>query len=117
MRKAYTVEEIELQGWVDDEGNPKPIRIHTLTIAKFRKLAAIIDSIKTPEGEEKSLIDVMMEGVAFSMQTFEPELADPDKLSEYIDLPTLEYILDVIAGIRFNDPNLTAAMAAPTPTN
>lgn len=113
MRKAYTVEEIALQGWVDEDGNDKPIRIHTLTIAKFRKMADIMEVIQNPsEDEEKTLLDVMLEAVAYSMETFEPALSDPEVLAEYADMPTLEYILDVIAGIRFNDPNLQAAMAA-----
>lgn len=117
MKKAYTVQEIELQGWVDENDNPKPIKIHTLTIKKWRKMADILENPEGPDGKEKSLVDMMLDAVAFSMETFEPALSDPDDLADYIDLPTLEYILDVIAGIRFNDPNLQAALAATSEKN
>jgi len=112
-KKAYTVESIELQDYLDENGDEKIIKIHPLVISKFRKLADILDALTNPkEGEERSVLDVYMEAVAFCMETFEPELSDPEKLSDHVDLPTLEYILDVVAGVRINDPNLAAATAA-----
>lgn len=112
-KKAYTVESIELQNYVDENGDDKIIKIHPLVISKFRRLAEILDALVNPqEGEERSVLDVYLEAVAFCMETFDEELSDPEKLAEHADLPTLEFILDVVAGVKINDPNLAAAMAA-----
>lgn len=123
---AYNVDHVSLQGYVDENGDEKVIKIHPLVIKKFRTLADILGQL-TPEHvqekmkeaeengetyEEKTVIDVYLEAVAFCMETFEPALSDVDKLSEHADLPTIEHILDVVAGVRVNDPNLKAAMEA-----
>lgn len=111
--KAYTVETIELQGYVDENGDEVQIKIHPLVISKFRKLADILDALTNPkENEDRSVLDVYLEAVAFCMQTFEPKLGKTRELEKYATLPDLEYILDVVAGVRINDPNLAAAMAA-----
>lgn len=111
--KAYTVETIELQGYVDENGDEVQIKVHPLVIAKFRKLADILDALTNPkEDEQRSVLDVYLEAVAFCMQTFEPKLGKVRELEKYATLPDLEYILDVVAGVRINDPNLAAAMAA-----
>lgn len=109
-KRIYTVEEVELQDW------EKPIRIFPLTIKKFRKLAEIIDQLNPSEEDkkkkgykDKAFLDVILEATAFAMETFEPELADVEKLTDYIDMPTMEYILDVAAGVNFNNPNQMAA--------
>jgi hypothetical protein len=112
-RKAYTVESVELQNYLDEHGDEKVIKIHPLVIAKFRTLADILDALVHPnEEEQRSVLDVYLEAVAFCMRTFEPELSDVEKLADHVDLPTLEFILDVVAGVKINDPNLAAAMAA-----
>lgn len=111
--KAYTVEAIELQGYLDENGDEKIIKIHPLVISKFRVLADILDSLVNPkEGDERSVLDVYLKAVAFCMETFDPVLADVEKLSEHASLPDLEYVLDIVAGVKINDPNLAAAMAA-----
>jgi hypothetical protein len=111
--KAYTVETIELQGYVDENNDEVQIKIHPLVIAKFRRLAEILDALVNPkEEEQRSVLDVYLEAVAFCMETFEPGLSDPEKLAEHASLPDLEYILDIVAGVKVNDPNLAAAMAA-----
>jgi hypothetical protein len=116
--KAYTVETIELQGYLDENGDEKLITIHPLVISKFRQLAEILDALMNPkEDEERSVLDVYLEAVAFCMETFEPELSDPKVLENHVDMPTLEHILDVVAGVRLNDPNLQAAMAATSGKN
>lgn len=110
--RIYTIEDITLQGWEDDKGQPKPIRIFPLAIKKFRKLAEILDKFGQEEHKDTPFIDVLMEGAAFCMQTFCPELADIDTLGDYLDWPTMEHILEIAGGIKLNDPNLQAAMAA-----
>lgn len=119
MRTIYTVEEIQLQGWEDENGNPKPIRIFPLVIKKFKRLSEILKQLTPEEGEElteeqknKTFLDVIMEATAFAMKTYEPALSTVETLSEYVDMPTLEHILDIAAGVKLNDPNLQAAMAA-----
>jgi hypothetical protein len=110
--KAYTVETIELQGYVDENGDEKQIKIHPLVISKFRKLADILDALTNPkEDEQKSVLDVYLDAVAFCMKTFEPKLGTVKELEKYATLPDLEFILDVVAGVKLNDPNLAAAMA------
>lgn len=112
-KKSYTVESIELEGYLDENGDNKIIKVHPLVIAKFRKLADILGALTDPkEDEKKSVLDVYIEAVAYCMQTFEPPLSKIRELEKYATLPDLEYILDVVAGVRINDPNLTAAMAA-----
>jgi hypothetical protein len=111
--KAYTVETIELQGYQDENGDEIQIKIHPLVISKFRKLADILGALTDPKEEEtRSVLDVYLEAVAFCMQTFEPKLSKIRELEKYVTLPDLEYILDIVAGVRLNDPNLAAAMAA-----
>lgn len=111
--KAYTVETIELQGYVDENGDEIQIKIHPLVIAKFRKLADILEGLTNPkEDETRSVLDVYIEAVAFCMQTFEPKLSKARELEKYASMPDLEHILDVVAGVKLNDPNLAAAMAA-----
>src|SRR3954468_7084087 len=108
-KRVYSIEDIELQGWEN------PVSVHPLTIKKFRKLAEILQQL-TPDEEarkkkgfkNKEFLDVMLEATAFAMETFEPELADVDKLSEHVDMPTMERILDLAAGMKLNDPNLQA---------
>lgn len=109
-KRIYTVEEIELQDW------EKPIRIFPLTIKKFRRLAEILEKLSPSEEDKKKrgyketpFLDVILMATAFAMETFEPELGDPDKLADHIDMPTMEHILDVAAGVKLNDPNPQAA--------
>jgi hypothetical protein len=136
-KRVYSVQTVELQDWNDKDGNPKLIRIHTLVIAKFRKLAEILKDLDPEEyvkrlkekkaraeengeeyvEEERTYLDVMLDAVAFCMETFEPALSDPEVLANHADYATLEHILDVAGGVKLNDPNLEAAMAATSGRN
>jgi hypothetical protein len=108
-KRVYSIEEIELQDW------EKPVSIHPLTIKKFRKLAEILQQL-TPDEEtrkkkgfkNKEFLDVMLEATAFAMQTFEPELGTVEVLEDHVDMPTMERILDIAAGVKLNDPNQQA---------
>jgi hypothetical protein len=117
MRSIYTVEDIELQDWNDENGNPKPVRIYPLVIKKFKKLAEILDQLQNPpevkEGQkEKTFLDVITEATAYAMKTYEPALGTISKVEEHFDMPTMEHVLDIAAGVKLNDPNLAAAMTA-----
>lgn len=107
--RVYTIEEIELQDW------EKPVRVHPLTIKKFRKLADILQQLTPTEEDKKKkgfknkeFLDVMLEATAFAMETFEPELGTVAALEEHVDMPTMERILDIAAGVKLNDPNQQA---------
>lgn len=114
--RVYSVEEIELQGWVDAKGKPKPIKIHPLTIKKLRKLFDKLN-LESEDAQDKTFIDLSLEAVAVAMEIFEPELSDPKVLEDYADQPTIYHILKIAAGIEFNDQNLTRTMANLDGTN
>lgn len=110
-RRIYTVEEIELQDW------ETPIRIFPLTIKKFRKVAETLDKLnpdktpKTKRGEkEPTFLDILLEATAICMETYEPKLTDPEELADHIDVPTMEYVLEIAIGVKLNDPNPQAAI-------
>lgn len=108
MKKVYEVEEVELQGY------KKPIKVRPLTIKNFRRVAEVLNTIQNPrEGEEERLVmDVLLEATAIAMETFEPALSTVEKLEEYVDMPTMDYILNVATGVTVNDPNQKVAPAA-----
>lgn len=105
--RVYSVQEIELIGW------EKPIKIHPLTIKNLRKLYEKIDFSKD-EVKDKAIMDAFLDAAAVAMETFEPDLKDPEVLAEYIDQNTLEYVLEIAAGIKLKDENLETALRAAT---
>lgn len=105
--RVYSVQEIELIGW------EKPIKIHPLTIKNLRKLYEKIDFEKESV-KSKTIIDAFVDAAAVAMETFEPQLSDPEVLAEYIDQNTLEYVLEIAAGIKLKDENLEAALKVAT---
>lgn len=106
-KKVFNTEEIELQGW------KKPIELRPLTIKKFRQVAKILDTIANPgeEDKEKLVVDILLEATALCMEAFEPKLADPEVLADYVDMPTMEHILNIATGVKVNDPNPQVATA------
>lgn len=117
-KRVYDVEHIFLQGWNNPDGSEKSIKIHPLTIKKFRKLAEILNTQQKEEEDEvpfddrTEFLDILLKAVAFAMETYEPDLSDPDILSDYVDYPTLSHILEIAGGVKLGDPNLQAAMGA-----
>jgi hypothetical protein len=134
VNRVYRVEQVYLLDWFEKEADAngvkveRPVRIYPLTIKKFKQLAEILDQLNPPEPskdangniieedlpEPKAFVDVLLEAVAFCMKTFEPELGTTKKLEDHIDMETMYYILDIAAGVKLNDPNLQAAVAAGT---
>lgn len=106
-KKVYNTEEIELQGW------KTPIELRPLTIKYFRRVAKVLDTISNPGEDDKDrlVVDILLEATALCMEQFEPKLADPDKLADYVDMPTMEHILNVATGVKVNDPNPQVATA------
>lgn len=105
--RVYSIEEIELIGW------KKPIKIHPLTIKSLKKLYEKID-FSNEEIKKKPILDVFLDAAAVAMETFEPELSDPDVLGDYIDQNTLEYLLEKAAGIKLKDENLERVLTEAT---
>ncbi len=108
--RIYSVEDITLQGWTDENGEPKPIRIHPLTIKALRAIFEIFD-FEDEKNKDKTFMDICMEAAAMAMKTFEPQLSNIKKLEQYIDQPTLYHLLKIAAGIEFDDKNLATTMS------
>ena len=106
-RRVYEVEDIELQGWKN------PVTIKPLTIKQFRRVAKILDNISNPdeENKEKLVVDILLEATAVAMETYEPKLADLEKLADHVDMATMEHILNIATGVKLNDPNPKTATA------
>jgi hypothetical protein len=100
-RKVYEEEQIKLQGW------PKPIVIRPLVIKQFRRIAQILDNITNPDEEHKEaiMVDILLEATAVAMETYEPKLSKTEELENYVDMATMEHILNVATGVKLNDPN------------
>ena len=120
-KRVYRVEDIELIGWDDEKGKPKPIRIHPLVIKQMRIVSEILDQNElkakpeeewTEEEKQKDFLDVLIEAAAWAMRTYEPQLSDPSVLENHVDYETLAQILEVAIGLKLNDPNLMAAVQA-----
>ena len=101
MEQVYQEQKIKLQGWA------KPITIKPLVIKQFRRVAKIMDNISNPTDEYKEtlVVDILLEATAVAMETFEPKLSKTEDLEDYVDMATMEHILNVATGVRFNDPN------------
>lgn len=100
-KKVYDEESVKLQGWA------KPIVLRPLVIKQFRRVAKVLDNIQNPDEEHKELlvVDILLEATAIAMETFEPKLSEIEVLEEYVDMATMEHILNVATGVKINDPN------------
>ncbi len=105
-KRVYEVHEIELQGY------DKPVTIKPLTIANFRRVAKVLDNIQNPSKEYKNkiVVDILLEATAIAMETYDEKLVKIEELEKYVDMATMEYILNIATGVKVNDPNQTAAM-------
>lgn len=106
MEQVYEEKKVKLQGW------PKPITIRPLVIKQFRRVAAMLDNIQKPdEAHQDSLVvDILLEATAIAMETYEPKLSKVEDLEDYVDMATMEHILNVATGVKINDPNPSQAM-------
>lgn len=96
---ATTVNETKTVKLIDGtELQLRPLKISLLRdfLKKFEGVAKVADdNVKT--------MDLLMECVAIAMKQYNPELADPKKLEENLDLPTVYQIVEVAAGINLTD--------------
>lgn len=105
-KRVYEVYDIELQGY------KKPVTIKPLTIANFRRVAKVLDNIQNPgkEYKNKIVVDILLEATSIAMETYDENLVNIEELEKYVDMATMEYILNVATGVKLNDPNQQAAM-------
>lgn len=105
MEQVYEEKKVKLQGW------PKPIVIRPLVIKQFRRVAKVLDNITNPDEEHKDMlvVDMLMKATAIVMETFEPKLSNIEVLEDYVDIPTMEHILNIATGVKINDPNQSTA--------
>lgn len=101
MEQVYEEKKVKLQGW------PKPIVIRPLVIKQFRRVASVLDNIQNPDEAHKEaiVVDILLEATAIAMETYEPKLSKVEVLEEYVDMATMEHILNVATGVKLNDPN------------
>lgn len=101
MEQVYEEKKVKLQGW------PKPVTARPLVIKEFRRVAAMLDNIANPDEEHKDLlvVDILLKATSIAMETFEPKLVDVDELEKYVDMATMEHILNIATGVKLNDPN------------
>lgn len=101
MEQVYEEKKVKLQGW------PKTITVRPLVIKEFRRVAAMLDNIANPDEEHKDLlvVDILLKATAIAMETFETKLADIEELEKYVDMATMEHILNIATGVKINDPN------------
>ena len=85
--------------------------IRPLVIKQFRRVAKVLDNITNPDEEHKEavVVDILLEATAIAMETFEPKLSKVEDLENYVDMATMEHILNVATGVKLNDPNQTTA--------
>lgn len=104
-KKVYEEDQVKLQGW------QKPIVIRPLVIKQFRRVAKVLDNITNPDEEHKDavVVDILLEATAIAMETFEPKLSKVEDLENYVDMATMEHILNVATGVKLNDPNQMTA--------
>ena len=73
----------------------RPLKISLLRpfMKKFEGVAAVADD------NEKSMT-LLVECVAIAMQQYKPELSDPSKLEDILDLPTVYKIVEAASGTQ-----------------
>jgi hypothetical protein len=109
---VYTPEDIVLQDGT--EVTLKPLNIKGVKVfqRQLREYNDYLEGIRTQQGEpdEEKTIDMFTEMTKTCLRTQLPDLvADEDAFEEALDIETIFKVLEVCAGIKFNDPNLQAA--------
>ena len=92
--------------------NIKGVRKFQQKLKDYNK--ALEEAAKQGEMQEDQFIDNFVEMTQVCLARLAPDLADSKELiEEELDIDTIFKILEVCAGMNFNDPNLqTAAMLA-----
>ena len=109
---VFTPEEIELQDGTVVTLKPLNLKGVKIFQQQLKGYNDYLESVRTEESEpdEDKTIDMFKEMTKTCLRSQAPELvADDDAFEEALDIETIFKVLDVCAGIKFNDPNLQAA--------
>jgi len=88
----------------------KKISLRPLRISLLREFMEKFDGISDAATDNTKSMDLLIDCVQIAMKQYDPELAeDREKLEDEIDLPGVYKVIEVAAGIRFDDPNLLMA--------
>lgn len=127
---VYTVEEVELQ-------DGSTVTLKPLSIKGLRKFMARMEEFSNVENNDEGM-DILLDCAAISLMKDRPEVWDKYKdrgvrkvkegktqkevplekggysedAEDLFDMPTVYRILDVCGGVKLDDPNLLAAVAA-----
>lgn len=110
---VYTTEEIKLQDGTVVNLKPlnlKGVRIFQKQLKEYNEYLSKLATDESTEPDEDATIDMFKEMTKTCLRLEAPELvANDDAFEEALDVDTIFKILEVCAGIKFNDPNLQAA--------
>jgi len=101
---VYDIVEVELS-------NGEVITLKPLPIKKLRKFMEIIKEMDSPENEsEDAAMDIFIKAAMLCLENIKPELSsDQEKFEEVVEIPTMMKILEIVGGLKLNDPNLLGA--------
>jgi hypothetical protein len=91
--------------------NIKTIRKFQVALKNYNKV--LHEAMENKDNDsEPDFTDNFVEMVSICLQGIDDDLAgDTEKIEDELDLDTIFYILDKVAGMNFSDPNLQAAAA------
>ena len=88
----------------------KKIGLRPLRISLLREFMSKFDGISEVATDNTKSMDLLLDCVQIAMKQYDPELAeDREKLEDELDLPNVYKVIEVAAGIKFDDPNLMMA--------
>jgi hypothetical protein len=88
----------------------KKIGLRPLKISLLREFMSKFDGISEVAADNTKSMDLLLDCVQIAMKQYAPDLADDRELLEdELDLPNVYKVIEVAAGIKFDDPNLMMA--------
>lgn len=80
------------------------ITVRPLKISLLREFMKKFDGISAVAEDNDKSMDLLLECVTIALKQYKPELAaDPAKLEELLDLPTVYKIVEEASGIKLGD--------------
>lgn len=112
-----TVEDVRLLDGTD-------ITLRSASIATLRKVLKRVEEFGKAEDEDQ-FFEMVLNASAFCLRKERPDFYQEDKnngedrilggatesFEESVDMPTVYKILEIVGGVKLNDPNLLAAAA------
>ena len=88
----------------------KKIGLRPLKISLLREFMSKFDGISEVATDNTKSMDLLLDCVQIAMKQYAPDLADDrEALEDELDLPNVYKVIEVAAGIKFDDPNLMMA--------